>query len=370
MKLEGENPTQQQSGFAMVMVMVIIMILGGLAAEFSTSMRIELKLAQNSSWKHEIEWIGRSGVEYAKWALSLHAESRFNDEPFDALHQIWAGGPGSEFQDIDPALLSIQLKNHPIGNGEFSITIEDTERWFNINLLASGDPAMEDVFKNALDVMGVSYADTSAIMDSIADWVDPDDNTRASGAETQDYMYYDPPYMAKNGPIDDIRELLLIQGVTPELYWGNEFNVSKLNLPPEEMAFAMEDPMAYQPIYPIGLKDILTPISIGQINVNTASRWVLQLVPGIDELTANAIIERRSGADFIEGTGDDEPFRSPAEVPMGAGGAEMSQNFFTVRSVYFLVTVDASVDNTQKTYEALVQRQSAQNIQTLFMREI
>ena len=29
-----------------------------------------------------------------------------------------------------------------------------------------------------------------------------------------------PPYSAKNGPIDDISELLLIKGVTPEIYYG------------------------------------------------------------------------------------------------------------------------------------------------------
>ena len=352
------------------MVMVIIMILGGLAAKFSTDMRIELKLAQNSSWKHEIEWIGRSGVEYAKWALSLHAESRFTNEPFDALHQIWAGGPGSEFQELDEALLSIQLQNHPMGNGSFSVTIEDAERWFNINLLGSRDPAMEEIFKNALDVMGVPFSDTSAIVDGVMDWIDRDDNNRPAGAETRDYLFYEPPYVAKNGPLDDIRELLMIQGVPAELYWGPEFGIDKAQLSPEEMAFAMEDPTAFLPIFEVGLKDLFTPISSGLINVNTASRWVLMLIPGIDEMTANAIISRRAGADGMEGTGDDEPFRSPAEIPIGAAGADISQQFFSVRSAFFMVTVDASVDQTRKKFEALVQRQSPQNIVTLYMREI
>ena len=44
------------------------------------------------------------------------------------------------------------------------------------------------------------------------------------GAESDYYQSLDPPYYAKNGPIDELSELLLIKGIrdAPELYWGSD----------------------------------------------------------------------------------------------------------------------------------------------------
>ena len=68
--------------------------------------------------------------------------------------------------------------------------------------------------------MGVAPGEATPIVNSILDWIDPDDQTHPEGAETQYYQGLNPPYAAKNGPIDDISELLLIKGVTPEIYYG------------------------------------------------------------------------------------------------------------------------------------------------------
>jgi len=51
------------------------------------------------------------------------------------------------------------------------------------------------------------------------------------------------------------------------------------------------------PMFPVGLVNIFTPMSSGRININTASATVLQMIPGVDENTANEIIKFRSGPD-------------------------------------------------------------------------
>ncbi|MFM7150369.1 MAG: hypothetical protein ACKO23_11045, partial [Gemmataceae bacterium] len=38
------------------------------------------------------------------------------------------------------------------------------------------------------------------------------------------YSSFDPPYRCKNGPLDSLEELLLVQGVTPEMVFGNDKN--------------------------------------------------------------------------------------------------------------------------------------------------
>ena len=58
--------------------MISIMVLTILAAGFAYSMRVETKLARNANSEAELEWLGRSGVEYARWVL---ANSRANPIP-------------------------------------------------------------------------------------------------------------------------------------------------------------------------------------------------------------------------------------------------------------------------------------------------
>ena len=54
-------------------------------------MKVETRLAQNANSEQQMLWLGRSGVELARYVLSQHPPN----EPFDSLNQRWAGGPGS-----------------------------------------------------------------------------------------------------------------------------------------------------------------------------------------------------------------------------------------------------------------------------------
>ena len=65
---------------------------------------------------------------------------------------------------------------------------------------------------------------TEEIADSILDWLDADDETRDYGTESSYYSSEQPPYAAKNGPMDSLDELLLIRGVTPQLLFGLDVN--------------------------------------------------------------------------------------------------------------------------------------------------
>ncbi|MCB0219079.1 MAG: general secretion pathway protein GspK [Chrysiogenetes bacterium] len=69
----------------------------------------------------------------------------------------------------------------------------------------------------------VEVGDIDQIMCSILDWLDPDD-TQASndgcseGAERDDYLRLDEPYEPRNGPMESVGELRLVNGVTADIY--------------------------------------------------------------------------------------------------------------------------------------------------------
>ncbi len=60
-------------------------------------------------------------------------------------------------------------------------------------------------------------------VDAIIDWLDYGDMDaqEPDGAENDYYTRLENPYPCKNGPMDTIEELLLIKGITPEIYFGN-----------------------------------------------------------------------------------------------------------------------------------------------------
>ena len=52
------------------MVMLIVVVFAILAGGLAYTMKVETTLARNSSWDMELEWLGRSGIEMAKYVLS------------------------------------------------------------------------------------------------------------------------------------------------------------------------------------------------------------------------------------------------------------------------------------------------------------
>ena len=139
---------RSERGIALVIVMISIMVLTILAAGFAYSMKVETKLARNANSEAELEWLGRSGVEYARWVL---ANSLANPmQPYDSLDQPWATGSGS----LGPTNAPIADVQNPItlGHGTISWKITDLESKFNIN---SPEPVLQQVLPQALTLMGV-----------------------------------------------------------------------------------------------------------------------------------------------------------------------------------------------------------------------
>jgi general secretion pathway protein K len=339
----------------MVIVMVSILVLSILAGGFAYSMKVETKLARNANSENELEWLGRSGVEYARWILAQ--QLTIPNEPYDALNQVWAGGPGGMGTTNSP-LMDVQREVH-LGAGSFTWKITDLESKYNINI------ANQNVLQQALVLMGANASETTPIVNSILDWISPDKNARVEGAKDEYYQGLTPPYYAKDGPIDDMSELLLVKGISPDIYWGP----TSTNHPQDafQQRYAHSGEPGQPVVYPVGLVDLFTPMSSGKINVNTASAAVLQLIPGVESTVAEAIVAGRSGEDDGSGLlgpykGIQEVSRVP-EVPRGLIG-QLGQ-FCDVRSRTFLVEVDAEVGGYRRQFVAILGRNSPRDVQLL-----
>lgn len=348
---------KHDEAIAIFIVLVAILVLGGMAGVFAYNMRVETQLAMNSNNETEMEWMARSGVELAEYTLG----QEMSVQRFDALNQKWAGGQ----VDTNDILAAISLTDVPLGHGSFTVKITDAERKLNINTAVNNEAMMTQ----AMILIGADASEIPTIIASIQDWIDRDDETHVNGAESDYYHTLDPPYSAKNGPIDDLSELLLVKGVTPDLYWGPNSS----NHPPS--MFQARSPslragvMPNTTLIPAGLVDVFTPVSSGQLNINTCSATALRML-GIDEITANKIISMRQGPDGQDGTEDDMPFSNPGEIINAGLPPQLASMFIpslTIRSATFEVRVDVTVGSSTRRYFALVHRNGPRDFQMLNM---
>jgi general secretion pathway protein K len=357
------SPRHNSDGIALIMVMCVIVVLSALAAAFALSMKVETRLAQNANSEEQLLWAGVSGVQRACWILTQQLTIR--NEPYDSLNQKWAGGPGG-LAESNSVLSSISLDNYPVGDGTVSIKIIDLERKVNINT------ANAMTIQQALTLMGVDANDISVVSDSILDWIDSDDLPRVAGAESDYYQGLPVPYYAKNAPIDDLSELLLVKGVTQEMYWGSNATNHTPSVFQHKLGLGTAPGQA--PDYPFGLVEIFTPFSSGKININTADKNVLQLmlmILGVDTDTAgnmaDAIINQRNGPDGVPGTEDDIPFQNVNQLAAITGlNAQQFGNLCAVRSFTFEVHVTVQCGNAPpREYVAILTRNLGTAIQVV-----
>ena len=71
---------KKNRGIAVIVALVAVTVLTILAGAFAYSMKIETRLAANANNDEQMLWLGRAGVELARYVISLE-----NNQPYDAL---------------------------------------------------------------------------------------------------------------------------------------------------------------------------------------------------------------------------------------------------------------------------------------------
>ena len=127
--------------------------------------------------------------------------------------------PGATPEDIeDKGLLVADGRSYEVafGGRRVSFVLEDENGKLDLN--KGSEPQIREVVRGLLGDKGLEAADT--IVDGILDWRDPDKLVRLNGAEDEVYQNRSPPYYPANGPFHLVEELLLVNGVGQELFYG------------------------------------------------------------------------------------------------------------------------------------------------------
>lgn len=100
--------------------------------------------------------------------------------------------------------------------GERTVRVELVPGGGLVDLNVASDALLQALLEK---IGGLRPGDASILVSRIRDFIDPDDEPGgAGGAEAAQYRAAGWPVLPRNAPLDDLSELRMVLGVTPELY--------------------------------------------------------------------------------------------------------------------------------------------------------
>lgn len=259
-----------EKGVALIMVLWVMAILSVVALEFSFAMRTEITITKNHKEDLQRHAMAEGGVQRAITELIYKHDARLQQmrktlslEEIPSEQKEWMA-------DGRPYAL-------PFDQGSCEIRIMSEAGKININMVS------EVLLRKIIGQLGLEGEERDVVVDSILDWRDPNDFYRANGAENDYYLSLKEPYYCKNGNLDSIEELLLVKGVTPDLFHG------KKGTPEGEGGSGDR----------VGFKDIFSIYAPGeQVDINSATPLVMNMVLGIPREVSQQMVKAREEKSF------------------------------------------------------------------------
>ncbi len=262
------NQRKHSRGIALIMVLWVIAILSVVVLEFSFGMRTELNLTRHIKEEFQLYEMAIGGVHRAIVEMIYKRDPKVQQKRKTLKAEEFSQDQLEWVTDGKPYFLSF-----PGGKVEIRVTGEDGK--VNLNTVS------ESLLRKIIGNVGLEGEARDIVVDSILDWRDPDDFYRLNGAENNYYRALREPYDCKDGPFDSVEELLLVRGVTTELFHG------------------MKRKDEEQKVEKIGLKDLFSIYASGeQIDINSATSIVMRMVLGIPKQVSERVAKAREERPF------------------------------------------------------------------------
>lgn len=277
---QSASPSANKPKRASILVIVLwsLCLLSAFAVTLGHNVRQKIALVKRLDERGSLRLIAEAGVRKA-YSLLMNQE----DDSSDSLNEPWSDNPA-------------EFKERMIGAGTFSIVYDsidersgklikrygliDEERKININKAPMN--VLERLFKIAL---GLGEMEAQELSASIIDWRDSDSELSLplGSAEDSDYRSLSYAYEAKDADFEVLDELLLVKGMSNEIFEK--------------------------------LKSYVTIYGSGRVNINTAPKAVL-LALGFSEDITDAILIFRygDGENASSAQSDGGVFDAPSDI--------------------------------------------------------
>lgn len=291
-----------ESGVALIISLWVLALLTVIVTEFSVSMRTETNITRNFKAESESYYLALAGIEKAKEEIMSPSVVQCLDEKGNI---VFKKIEDTKEKDKGP----VQREDLKLEKGTYSYEIIDEESKLNLNT------ATPEMLRRLFTATGVKDKALDTIVDSIIDWRDTDNLKQLNGAEEDYYRSLPEPYSSKDRNFDTVEELLLVKGMSQEIFYGSA---------------GKEGEDSYK-----GVSKFLTVKSSGMININTAPKEVLESAFG--SVSADTIMAQREQTGCIS---------TPLNVPNGS-----------LQSMHFtILSKGGSKESVNRTVKAIVRK--------------
>ncbi len=266
----------QPSGFILVFSLWVLSFLTVLAVSVAAGIKQKIiladKLDQRSRMRHLLD------AAAAKTKVYVRAQNALSPGGYSLTFKVNCHNNPENFAQIslgrDQASVSYTLFDQGLATEVFGVV--DEERKINLNTV--GLITLQRLLER---VLGLQSDDANKLAQAIMDWRQWGDSQVAGFSSDEYYRNLQHPYKKKETAYEVPEELLLVQGITKDIY---------------------ERLLPYVTIY-----------GNGQVNINTVQAPVLFAL-GLDDQVAEKILSVRRGKDGMEGTSDDYVFGKTFDV--------------------------------------------------------
>jgi DNA uptake protein ComE-like DNA-binding protein len=180
---------------------------------------VDSRVVKNYGDLIQAHYLALAGIEKAKALLYYDARSR-------------RGRARNHTGDLYDA--PREFKDVPLGRGQFSVFYQSRrDEGGDLVYGITDEESRLNLNEATADELGKLDGMTPDVVAAILDWRDEDNTVTPGGAEADYYASLHPPYLPRNGPFQTTPELLMVRGVTMELFAGEDANLNGL-LDPEE----------------------------------------------------------------------------------------------------------------------------------------
>jgi len=183
-----------KKGLILIAVLWIVVVLTVIVAVLGRKSKLDSKVCLARMESIRCKWAARAGIEKAVAILNE------DERETDCLTDLWSDN-SLDFNDI------------ALERCWFTVQVIDEASKLNINTATREQ------------LLGLPYM-MEEIADAIIDWRDSDEMPSEVGVEGGYYENLPYAYLARNGSFRTIRELLLVRGVTKELFYGEDTNLN------------------------------------------------------------------------------------------------------------------------------------------------
>ena len=314
---------------ALITTLLVVALLVAAVVELNRLAIADIEVSGHFGDDKKMLFLAISAMNAAKALLDVDSLESEND----TLLEPWA--KSREY---------FQIASLAFEQGKIEGEVVDENGKIDLNSLIDANGEFDQTQKGILErylrepKFGLTEEELNTIIYSLKDWMDEDEEISGiHGAE--DSFYRDKGYACKNAPLDTLEEMLLVRGVTDEIFYGNRERS--------------------------GISSYLTVYGTHEININTAPVPVLMaLSSDMSESLAEQMDE------FRREEGNEDQLTSSAWYRrIWPYANPLPEKYLTTNSQAFTVQLKVSMGESEKEIKAVISR-SGGSSEVIFWQEL